>query len=158
MAPLGNEVGAEDVLIGLTAYFADNGTAVFGGMNELIPGGGTLELLVAYEVAGPSGSSIGETLIATVPVGGVSLEPDGGGTALTPTGLPLTGPTLTIGGQLVLSLGASSPSGTIQNPQVASPSIACAIPSMIAKQIAVAIVPYANAKSVHTFGCGPTRP
>jgi len=113
LAPFGNEVGGEDVLIGLTAYFANNGTAVFAGMNELIPAGGSLELLVAYEVGGPSGSSVGETLIATVPVGGMSLEPDGGGAALTPTGLPLTGPVLTIGAQLQLSVGPNNPSGTI---------------------------------------------
>lgn len=113
LAPLEITVGPEDVLIGVAAFFANDGTAAFGGLNELIAASGSLDLLVAYEVAGASGSSAGETLIASVAVGGLSLEPDGGGAALTPSGLPQTGPVLTIGGQLQLSLGPNGPSGTI---------------------------------------------
>ena len=111
-APLASAVGAEDTLIGLTAFFADDGQAAFAGLNELIPASGSLDLLVTYELAGASGSSLGQTLIASLPTGGLSLEPDGGGSALMPTGLPQVGPTLTLGGRLELSLGAQSPSGT----------------------------------------------
>lgn len=112
-APLASTLGPEDTLIGLTAFFADNGLAVMAGLNETIPASGTLELLVTYELGAASGVSVGETLIATVEAGGLTVTGTGGTPSVSVSGGDQTGPTLTAAGRIRVRQGANGPTGNV---------------------------------------------
>ncbi len=85
-----------DVAIGLTAFFAEPGTAVFAGLAEAIPAGGATSFLVTYDMADGAQVTDGETYQLTVGVGGVALRRQAGGAAVTVVnGLPLAGSTFT---------------------------------------------------------------
>ena len=85
-----------DVQIGLSAFFSDDGLASFAGLNELVPASGSLDLLVSYVFADGSQATSGETFVATVQVGGLTLVEVGSGQTITPSGLPQVGPQRTI--------------------------------------------------------------
>lgn len=85
-----------DVPIGLTAFFAEPGTAVFAGLNEAVPAGGATSFLVTYDMADGTQVTDGETYRLTVAAGGVTLrrQADAGPVTVV-SGLPVSGPVLT---------------------------------------------------------------
>jgi hypothetical protein len=105
---------ATDVQIGSAGnYSADNGTVTFSGLTQTISAGSTVNWLLVYDLAG--NAAFGETLIARLAnnsditaTGLSSLQ------SITPSGAPVTGGTMTVSENAVLtaSAGASNPGNT----------------------------------------------
>lgn len=114
VAPLGS-LTAADVAVSLAAFFADDGALTFAGLSETVPAGGSLDLLVTLDLAAQAQLQPGETFRLTAPAGGVALQTQPGGAAVTPSGLPQAGGLLTARGPEVdVRAGPQSPTGVLR--------------------------------------------
>ncbi|MEZ6184914.1 MAG: VCBS repeat-containing protein [Planctomycetota bacterium] len=85
-------VSAGDTLRGVSGYVTEPGSATFGGLNLVIAASGQLDLLVTYDFAGATQVLPPDSYQAQVQVGGLVVKSVSTSIAVTPSGLPQTGP------------------------------------------------------------------
>jgi hypothetical protein len=128
-------VSANDALLAIAFYNADNGTATFTGVDFVISANSQINLLVTYNTATKEQVTIGETFQVIVAANGFTLESATDSRTVAANGLPQAGASLAVPGPSIdLGPGTNNPSETILTDNDAS--------NVVALQAAMTATPF----------------